>query len=93
MDAESIERMRECILKLLRAELARQDKKPLTWNERINQMTVEELADFVPTLALVNERARRYASKRSPLGHVVIRLMKKYTRKFLNSPYTEGEME
>ena len=82
----------ESALTVLRAELER-EKNPMTWNERINQMTVEELADFVPTLALVNERARRYASKRSPLGHVVIRLMKKYTRKFLNSPYTEGEME
>ena len=32
------------IVLVLRAELTRQENAPLTWNERINQMTVEEKA-------------------------------------------------
>lgn len=84
MDAESIERMRECILKLLRAELARQDKKPLTWNERINQMTVEEKVEFLMSFEncanSVNPSFKCYASNDCD----------ECLKKFLNSPYTEG---
>jgi len=44
-------------LKALRAELER-EKNPLTWNERINQMTVEEKARYLCNYVgqCVNER-------------------------------------
>ena len=36
----------ETVIAALRAELSRQENAPLTWNERINQMTVEEKGEF-----------------------------------------------
>ena len=82
---------------LLRAELARQDATPLTWNERINQMTVEEKARD-----LLFANAQDHVFKGTPLEgkFCYIALDGGYygssdeaiaaSEKFLNSPYTEG---
>lgn len=64
---------------------------PLTWNERINQMTARQRADFAPTFAHIVERARRYTSKRcrNRMWNAES-MMSVYIEKWLNSPYTEG---
>ncbi len=41
-------------LAALRAELSRQENAPLTWNERINQMTGREKAVFINRVARGN---------------------------------------
>ena len=67
-------------------------KPPLTWNERINQMTVEERAKYSAVYAQVVERARRYAYRtRRNRAWEIESVMDRYMRKFLNSPYTKGE--
>ena len=73
----------ELAIKLLRAELSRQENAPLTWNERINQMTVEEKAkwfdahmDWCPFDICTENQNCEYCYA-----------------KFLASPYTEGEKE
>lgn len=66
----------------------------LTWNERINQMTLEERAKYSAVYAQVVERARRYAYRtRRNRAWEIEPVMDRYMRKFLNSPYTEGETE
>ena len=59
--------------------------KPLTWNERINQMTVEEkvewlnCTEFCRVTDIPIEECNSYND------------CKECMRAFLNSPYTEGE--
>lgn len=69
-----------------------ENKPPLTWNERINQMTVEERDYWSPSFAYIQERSRKWATKKfkyEPWKQSDA--MSEYMRKFLHSPYTEGE--
>ena len=72
-------------LTALRAELSSQENAPLTWNERINQMTVEEkvewlnCTEFCRVTDIPIEECNSYND------------CKECMRAFLNSPYTEGE--
>jgi len=75
----------ELALKLLRAEQTRHENAPLTWNERINKMTVEEkvewlnCTEFCRVTDIPIEECSSYKD------------CKECIRAFLNSPYTEGE--
>jgi len=60
------------------AHIAEMESKPLTWNERINQMTVEERASMM--LNLTAEAI--FLDEREAIRQIV---------EILNSPYTEGE--
>ena len=77
----------ELALKLLRAELTRQENAPLTWNERINQMTVEEKAEWVKEYLFDSacEGVCMYNGCNGACTENIIA--------FFNSPYTEGEKE
>ena len=61
-----------------------QDKKPLTWNERINQMTVEEKADVA---VIISNRCSAALEKESCPDLTCWQCF----IEFLDSPYTEGE--
>lgn len=67
------------------------EQTPLTWNERINQMTVEEKARFIQFKSReMYQKAMDYAWKFRKTG----KLTSYYTERMielLNSPYTEGE--
>ena len=78
-------------LAALRAELTRQENAPLTWNERINQMTVEEKATFLNRMA-----QNMYCPKEVIRCRAVAFACEDCAdclKRFLNSPYTEGETE
>jgi hypothetical protein len=77
-------------LTVLRAEFARQDAKPLTWNERINQMTVEEKAKFIDNITTECPYVLGY-SRQNPCDHY--EECQECWIEFLNSPYTEGATE
>ena len=70
-------------LTLCRAELER-EKNPLTWNERINQMTVEEKATLFQHDDCFIYKLTGTAYCDRHLG------CEECTKQFLNSPYTEG---
>jgi len=57
---------------------------PLTWNERINQMTVEEKADVA---VIISKRCSTALEKESCPDLTCWQCF----IEFLNSPYTEGE--
>ena len=59
-------------------------KPPLTWNERINQMTVEEKADVA---VIMSKRCARALEKESCPDLTCWQCF----IEFFNSPYTEGE--
>ena len=63
-----------------------EDMSPLTWNERINQMTVEEKADVA---VILSKRCARALEKESCPDITCWQCF----IEFLNSPYTEGETE
>jgi len=58
-------------------------EKPMTWNERINQMTVEEKADVA---VIMSRRCSEALSKKSCPDLTCWQCF----IEFLNSPYTEG---
>ena len=60
---------------------------PLTWNERINQMTVEEKATLFQHDDCFIYKLTGTAYCDRHLG------CEECTKQFLNSPYTEGEMK
>ena len=62
-------------------------EKPLTWNERINQMTVEEKAEWVKEYLFDSacEGVCMYNGCNGACTENIIA--------FFNSPYTEGEKE
>lgn len=64
---------------------AEQDKKPLTWNERINQMTVDEKVTLFQHDDCFIYKLTGTAYCDRHLG------CEECTKQFLNSPYTEGE--
>ena len=84
---EILEAQREPVrtaLTVLRAEISRQENAPLTWNERINQMTVEEKVLFLsPMINCAKCKAKQTGV--CPLN------CRRPLMDFLNSPYTEGE--
>ena len=77
---------RDVAIALCRAEVSRQENAPLTWNERINQMTVEEKADVA---VILSKRCARALEKESCPDLTCWQCF----IEFLNSPYTEGEKE
>lgn len=74
------------ILEILTSELDRQEN-PLTWNERISQMTVEEKA------GIIYRGCPPPPSEKLNYGCDVSKECSKCWIAFLNSPYTEGEKE
>ena len=61
---------------------------PLTWNERINQMSAEEKADlFLGEMVQVHNEILRKAWESTDKMETLSESMTKW----LNSPYTEGE--
>jgi hypothetical protein len=84
------EKAKAVALRVLRAEFARQDAKPLTWNERINQMTVEEKAKFIDNITTECPYVLGY-SRQNPCDHY--EECQECWIEFLNSPYTEGATE
>ena len=69
-----------------RAQIAEMEsaEKPMTWNERINQMTVEEKADVA---VILSKRCARALEKESCPDLTCWQCF----IEFLNSPYIEGE--
>ena len=72
-------------LRILRAELSRQENAPLTWNERINQMTVEEKAKWLYDMDVCRVSSISIEECNS-FRHCV-----ECMKSMLASPYTEGE--
>lgn len=65
-------------------------EKPLTWNERINQMTVEEKARWMLNRGTeMHNESAKYAWDNA--SHKFEEMYLKRMTDFLNSPYTEGE--
>lgn len=81
------EKAKAVALRVLRDELARQDARPMTWNERINQMAVEEKAEWMncKDFCRVSEISIEDCNAFNDCKECMIAL--------LNSPYTEGEKE
>ena len=76
---------RDTILSVLRAELER-EKNPLTWNERINQMSAEEKGEFFATFDCRMTFDEDYdCGKHKGCKPCMI--------DFFNSPYTEGDTD
>ena len=71
-------------LAALRAELSRQENAPLTWNERINQMTVSEKADWM------KDNDFCIVMKLPENGCFEFNSCTECLETWLNSPYTEG---
>ena len=66
-------------------------EKPLTWNERINQMTVEEKANWLLTdFPKFHKKAYDHAWKNRKTGRFGAYYRDRMAE-LLNSPYTEGE--
>ena len=81
---ESKTRFFRTIVQALRAEQTRQENAQMTWNERINQMTVEEKADVA---VILSKRCARALKKESCPDLTCWQCF----IEFFNSPYTEGE--
>ena len=63
----------------------------MTWNEHISKMTLEERAYWSPSYAYIQERSRKWATKKyrfEPWKQAD--KMAEYMRKFLNSTCTDG---
>jgi hypothetical protein len=73
----------ELALTALKEMLSRDGNAPLTWNERINQMTVEEKADVA---VIISKRCSTALEKESCPDLTCWQCF----IEFLNSPYTEG---
>ena len=74
--------MYNAVIIVLRAELER-EKNPLTWNERINQMSAEEKGEFFATFDCRMTFDEDYdCGKHKGCKPCMI--------DFFNSPYTEG---
>ena len=80
-------RAHELALEALKEKLSRQENAPLTWNERINQMTVEEKAEWIKEYLFdaACEGVCMYNGCNGACTENIIA--------FFNSPYTEGETE
>ena len=86
-------------LRILRAELSRQENAPLTWNERINQMTVEEKARLLvvesSVIRNIGNGEKEYPVWITPLVSGVAFTSEEaainFNKNKLASPYTEGE--
>lgn len=75
------------IISALRAELDR-EKNPLTWNERINQMTVEE------KVLMLNDLGLCLVGKDTPISNCKREdACTACLTEWLNSPYTKGEAD
>ena len=85
--SEILEAQREPVrtaLRILRAELDR-EKNPPTWNERINQMTVEEKAKHFEPVCVKGIAGADFTTCRFEKD------CSECLKEYLASPYTEGE--
>ena len=72
------------------AHIAEMESKPLTWNERINQMTVEEKAEFLDGMFVCVDGLNRASSEHCGMRTCKRCWIEKLTSEYY-SPYTEGE--
>ncbi len=67
------------------AQIAEMEKKPLTWNERINQMTVEEKAKHFEPVCVKGIAGADFTTCRFEKD------CSECWKEYLACPYTEGE--